>query len=138
MVDLMKINIKGQAATYLASKVPAGKHVFLALDDGSSKFSKLGGTCAIGNKFQLVVADNADAEYNVTLENNAGLTMTTAEPELTFLGNGLALDYKNAALRLTDDSGVLDGAVSVDNYQAPVQDKEAAKAEMAELGGKIC
>ncbi|GAB5051663.1 iron-sulfur cluster biosynthesis family protein [Pediococcus ethanolidurans] len=134
----MKINIKDQAETYLASKISAGKHVFLALDDGSSKFSKLGGSCAIGNKFQLVVADQEDPEYSVTLENNAGFTMTTAEPETTFLGNGLALDYKNASLRLTDDSGVLDGAVTVDTYQAPTKDKQAMKAEMSELGGKIC
>ncbi|GEN96082.1 iron-sulfur cluster biosynthesis family protein [Pediococcus ethanolidurans] len=134
----MKINIKDQAETYLANKISAGKHVFLALDDGSSKFSKLGGSCAIGNKFQLVVADQEDPEYSVTLENNAGFTMTTAEPETTFLGNGLALDYKNASLRLTDDSGVLDGAVTVDTYQAPTKDKQAMKDEMSELGGKIC
>ncbi|WP_412989506.1 iron-sulfur cluster biosynthesis family protein [Pediococcus siamensis] len=134
----MKINIKEQAANYLADKIPAGKHVFLALDDGSSKFSKLGGSCAIGNKFQFVVADEGDDEYQIPLENNAELNLTTAEPETTFLGNGLALDYKNATLRLSDDSGVLDGAVTVENYQAPTQDKAAAKKEMTELGGKIC
>ena len=138
MVNLMKINIKDQAKAYLTSKIPAGKHVFLALDDGSSKFSKLGGSCSIGNKFQLVVADQSDPEYGVELENNAGLTMTTAEAETTFLGNGLALDYKNASLKLTDDSGVLDGAVTVDAYTTPTEDKNAMKAEMSELGGKIC
>ncbi|WP_125982642.1 iron-sulfur cluster biosynthesis family protein [Loigolactobacillus iwatensis] len=134
----MKINIKQAAATYLAAKIPAGKNVFLALDDGSNKFSKLGGSCSIGNKFQLVVADQADAEYNIGLDNNLGLTLTTAQPETTFLGNGLALDYNNAMLKLTDDSGILDGAVTVEPYTAPTQDQEALKAEMTELGGKIC
>lgn len=37
----MNINIKAAAATYLANKIPAGKHVFLALDDGSNKFLKV-------------------------------------------------------------------------------------------------
>ncbi|MFC6169150.1 iron-sulfur cluster biosynthesis family protein [Loigolactobacillus jiayinensis] len=130
----MKINIKSAAATYLANKVPAGKHVFLALDDGSTKFSKLGGSCTIGNKFQLVIADTADAEYNVVIDNNADLTLTTAQPELTFLGSGLALDYQNAMLRLTDDSGILDGAVTIG--AAPEQ--TVSKKEMVDLGGKIC
>ncbi|MFD0897872.1 iron-sulfur cluster biosynthesis family protein [Loigolactobacillus binensis] len=134
----MNINIKPAAAAYLATKIPAGKHVFLALDDGSSKFSKLGGSCTIGNKFQLVVAAAADAEYNVAIANNANLTLTTATPETTFLGSGLALDYHNAMLKLTDDSGILDGAVTVDDYVMPTQDQQALKAEMTALGGKIC
>lgn len=134
----MKINIKDEAQTYLAKKIPAGKHVFLALDDGSSKFSKLGGSCSIGNKFQLVVTDQSDSDYAVALDNNADLYMTTGDPETTFLGNGLALDYKNASLKLTDDSGVLDGAVTVENHKAPTQDKAAMKDEMTTLGGKIC
>ncbi|ANK59555.1 iron-sulfur cluster biosynthesis family protein [Loigolactobacillus backii] len=134
----MKINIKQAAATYLATKIPVGKNVFLALDDGSNKFSKLGGSCSIGNKFQLVVADQADAEYNIEVDNNLGLTLTTAQPETTFLGNGLALDYNNAMLKLTDDSGILDGAVTVAPATVPTQDQKALKAEMTELGGKIC
>lgn len=134
----MNINIKAAAATYLANKIPAGKHVFLALDDGSNKFSKLGGSCAIGNKFQLVIADQADAEYDVVLDNKAGLNLTSATPEMAFLGSGLALDYNSGLLKLTDDSGVLDGAVSVADYVAPTADEQALKAEMQALGGKIC
>ncbi|MDC4185274.1 iron-sulfur cluster biosynthesis family protein [Loigolactobacillus coryniformis] len=130
----MKINIKPDALTYLAKKIPNGKRIFLALDDGSSKFSKLGGSCTIGNKFQLVVADTGDTEYDQIIDNNAGLTLTTAQPELTFLGNGLALDYRNAMLKLTDDSGILDGAVTI----ADAPEEIVSKKDMVELGGKIC
>lgn len=134
----MDITIKPAAKDYLANKVSAKDHVFLALDDGSSKFSKLGGSCAIGNKFQLVVSDNSDADYDETLANDADLDMTTAMPETMYLGHGLTLDYKNGSLALRDDSGVLDGAVTIDRYQAPTADDEARRKEMQELGGKIC
>ncbi|MFD1317369.1 iron-sulfur cluster biosynthesis family protein [Loigolactobacillus zhaoyuanensis] len=134
----MKINIKAAASDYLANKELSGKHVFLALDDGSNKFSTLGGSCAIGNKFQLVIADQADPDYDLVLDNNAGLTLTTAEPETTFLSNGLALDYQNAMLKLTDDSGILDGAVTIAPIAVPTQNQQALKAEMAALGSKIC
>lgn len=134
----MQLTIKPEAATYLNGKVAAGALVFLALDDGSSKFSKLGGSCAIGNKFQLVVTDRPDVDYAVALENNADFTITTAEPELMYLGNGLTLDYKNASLQLRDDSGVLDGAVTVDHYQAPSESDQAKREMMQQLGGKIC
>ncbi len=59
----MNITIKHAAKDYLAGKFIAGQHLFLALDDGSSKYSQLGGSCAIGNKWQIVVADAPDADY---------------------------------------------------------------------------
>lgn len=134
----MKIAIKDQAKAYLDKKVTPSSHIFLALDDGSSKFSKLGGSCAIGNKFQLVVSDQADAEYSLPLDNDAGLNITTAMPETMYLANGLTLDFKNAALALKDDSGILDGAVMVEQYQAPTEEENKLREEMKSLGGKIC
>ena len=44
----MKINIKDDAQAYLADKIPAGSQVILTTDDGSNKYSSLGGSCAIG------------------------------------------------------------------------------------------
>jgi hypothetical protein len=135
----MKINITENAQNYLAKKDIDGKHIFLALDDGSSKFSKLGGSCAIGNKFQLVVSPVEDQDYSTTIENNADLDLTMGKEEATFLGEGLALDYKMGLLKLTDNSGILDGAVTVQNYEpADVQDKEELSKDMKDLGTKIC
>lgn len=133
----MKITIKPEALQYLNKKADANAHLFLALDDGSSKFSKLGGSCAIGNKYQLVVSAAADADYDVSLTNDAGLHLTTGMPETMYFEAGLTLDYKNASLQLRDNSGILDGAVMVSTYEAP-KDDDARRQEMQALGGKIC
>ena len=109
----MKINITENAKDYLLKKDIDGKHIFLALDDGSSKFSKLGGSCAIGNKFQLVISSVPDQAYTDTIENDADLNLTTGKEEANYLGNGLKLDYKMGLLKLSDDSSILDGAVTV-------------------------
>ena len=135
----MKLNFKTQAQTYLKDKIEPNAYVFLATDDGSSKFSKVGGTCAIGNKFQLVVSDHEDADYNIPIENNLGDRLFTSDGETDYLGAGLNLDYKNASLLLKDDSGILDGAVDVVHLKDAVLAKDAARRdEMKDLGGKIC
>ncbi|WP_338215432.1 iron-sulfur cluster biosynthesis family protein [Lacticaseibacillus salsurivasis] len=134
----MEISIKPEAKTYLAGKVLPSEHLFLALDDGSSKYSKLGGTCAIGNKFQLVISEVADDDYADALANDADLTITTGSLEPMYLGHGLTLDYRNGALNLRDDSGVLDGAVTLDRAQPLSDEEQARREEMKALGGKIC
>lgn len=134
----MEINIKQAALDYLATKLIPGERLFLALDDGSSKYSKLGGTCAIGNKFQMVIADAPDADYAEAMPNNADLNLTTGALELTYLGHGLVLDYRNGMLNLHDDTGVLDGAVTLDRAQPLSQEEQSRREEMKALGGKIC
>ncbi|WP_164906961.1 iron-sulfur cluster biosynthesis family protein [Enterococcus faecalis] len=135
----MEINITQSAQEYLNTKNIGQRHVFLALDDGSSKYSKLGGSCSIGNKFQLVVADNEDADYAEPVENNAGLQLTTGHDEPTYLGEGLTLDYKMGLLSLRDNSGIIDNAVTVTNF-VPQDDGDGKqlKKDMQELGNRIC
>lgn len=134
----MKITITDAAKAYLNTKLVPGDHLFLALDDGSSKYSKLGGTCAIGNKFQLVIADAPDADYAAVLSSDTDLDLTTGELELTYLGHGLALDYHNGSLNLHDDSGVLDGAVTIDHARPLAADEQARREEMRAMGAKVC
>jgi len=74
----MKINIKDEAKTYLANKIPAGSKMILTTDDGSNKYSSLGGSCAIGDKFQLVILKDDDPNYTIPLENDAGYDLTTS------------------------------------------------------------
>jgi hypothetical protein len=129
---MMNISIKPAAVDYLKAHTTNQDHLFLALDDGSSKYSKLGGTCAIGNKFQIVESPDADADYAIALDTDTDLKLTTGEEEEMYLGHGLVLDFQQASLVLRDDSGILDGAV---NISQPV----VLTAEMqAAMGGKIC
>lgn len=128
----MEITIKEAALNYLQNKFTADQHLFLALDDGSSKYSQLGGTCAIGNKFQIVVADELDPEYAFPLSNNANLPLTTGDLEQMYLGHGLVLDHQLGSLVLRDDTGILDGAVMVNKPQV------LTKEVQEQLGNKIC
>ena len=50
--NAISINIKPDAAEIIKSKMDADHQiVILALDDGSTKYSKKGGTCTIGDSF---------------------------------------------------------------------------------------
>lgn len=109
----MKINIKDTAVTYLKKHVDFTKPVILALDDGSNKYSNLGGTCAIGDKFQLVVSDRLDPDFDQPLVNDAGLQLYTSKAEEYFFTTGLNLKHQSGTLQLGDDSGLLDSAVTI-------------------------
>ena len=114
----MNISIKPAAIEYLKNHTTNQDHLFLALDDGSSKYSQLGGTCAIGNA--------------ITLDTDSDLKLTTGEEEEMYLGHGLVLDFQQASLVLRDDSGILDGAVNVSQPVVLTADMQAA------MGDKIC
>lgn len=109
----MDITIKDEAKDYLADKIiDGGGYIFLVADDGSNKFSDVGGTCTIGNAFKLVFSKSEDADYTVALTNNVGYKLYTSKNELPYLGNGLTLTFANRQLVLKDDSGTLDSAVA--------------------------
>ncbi|RRG08417.1 MAG: iron-sulfur cluster biosynthesis family protein [Lactobacillus sp.] len=120
----MKINIKDTAVTYLKKHVDFTKPVILALDDGSNKYSNLGGTCAIGDKFQLVVSDRLDPDFDQPLVNDAGLQLYTSKAEEYFFTTGLNLKHQSGTLQLGDDSGLLDSAVTI---QVAKSEEEAAR-----------
>ena len=129
----VKMNIKPEAAKIIEKKID-DKHpvMLLALNDGSNKYSKMGGTCTIGANFQFVALREKDPDYNIKIENNAGLDLYTAEPEMGFLENSLVVNTQNAVLSLADDSGIIDGAVSVTQYEPST----VTKKDMLE--GKTC
>ena len=120
----MKINIKDTAVTYLKKHVDFTKPMILALDDGSNKYSNLGGTCAIGDKFQLVVSDRLDPDFDQPLVNDAGLQLYTSKAEEYFFTTGLNLKHQSGTLQLGDDSGLLDSAVTI---QVAKSEEEAAR-----------
>ena len=114
----MKINIKEETQTYLKNKeVPINAKMILTTDDGSNKYSSLGGSCAIGDKFQIVILKDDDPNYTIDLENDAGLDLKTSPSDADLLGNGLNISVWHNALALKDNSGILDGSLAVVDWR---------------------
>lgn len=114
----ISINIKPEAKELIEKKMDKDHQiVILALDDGSTKYSKKGGTCTIGDSFQFVILGKLDPKYNIKIENNAGLDLYTAEPETTYFEPGLVLNAHASTLSLSSDSGIIDGGVTVSQYE---------------------
>ncbi|CAJ1195285.1 hypothetical protein CPR19088_GLDEOEPO_02376 [Companilactobacillus paralimentarius] len=136
----MKINIKPEALTYLENKnVPTDATIILTTDDGSNKYSSLGGSCAIGDKFQLVILKDADPKYTVELDNDAGFNLSTSPSDADLMTNGLNISLWHNALALKDNSGILDGALSVVDWRNVKPETAAERREkMISLGDKIC
>lgn len=130
----MKMNVKPDAANLLEGKVPEGSFVLLALNDGSNKYSTMGGTCTIGANFQLVIMREKDPAFNVPIENNDNLNLWTSPAEQVFLEDNVVLDAKYSMLSLSDDTGIIDSAVSINTDW----DKPLSKEEMQEMGKYQC
>ena len=128
----ISINIKPDAKEVIEKNNPDNKILLLALNDGSNKYSKLGGTCTIGANFQFVVLDEKDPKYYIKVDNNVGFDLWTSSDELSFFEDGLVVNARNSTLSLSDNSGTLDGAVSVEQYVP----QKLTKKEMQE--GKTC
>ena len=134
----MEITIKDAAKAYLTENIQPGSVLLLTTDDGSNRYSTVGGTCAIGDKFQFVALTADDPDYDISLENNAGLNIkTNADTEL-YLSNGLVLARVFNQLSLRDDSGILDSAVGLITYTAEEKSELDLKKEMQTLGTRIC
>lgn len=114
--ETVKVNIKSAAADKVKNQVKDGQVVLLSLNDGSNKYSDVGGSCAAGSRFQFVILDNQDPDFSIEVENNAGLKIYTSPAEMQYLGNDLVVDVKNAAMSLSDDSGVIDGAMTINKH----------------------
>lgn len=134
----MFITIKDAAKTYLTDHVKPGMTLLLTTDDGSNRYSTVGGTCAIGDKFQFVALDGGDSAYPLIVDNEAGLNIRTNADTALYLGNGLILDRVFNQLALRDDTGILDSAVGLITYTAQEKSDLDLKREMQTLGTRIC
>ncbi len=110
---VVSMKLKDEALHQLQARMQPGQVVLLALNDGSNAYSKMGGTCTIGANFQFVILPERDPAYQIKIENNAGLDLWTSDAEMVFLGSQLVVNARNATLSLSDDSGVIDGAVTI-------------------------
>ncbi|EGO8523639.1 iron-sulfur cluster biosynthesis family protein [Enterococcus faecalis] len=107
----MKLTISDTAKKYLAEKVPHNTFI-LALNDGSNQFSNVGGSCAVGDKFQIISTDNSVNGYSIVLSDPT-FTVHISNAEKTFLGNDIKIDFnpRTYSLVLKNESGILDSNV---------------------------
>ncbi|WP_119326169.1 iron-sulfur cluster biosynthesis family protein [Companilactobacillus musae] len=135
----MKITIKPAAQEFLAKIIPTNGHVILTTDDGSNKYSSIGATCELADKFQLIILNQDDPKFSTILENNTGYDIRMLPAEEYLLGVDLNIDLKNTKLILQDKSGILDSNLSVVDWRnvAPETEKERFET-MQRLGDQIC
>lgn len=105
----MKLTISEAAQHYLTNKLGAGATFLLTLNDGSNQFSSAGGTCMIGDKYQIVSLPQPVAPYTIQLANQP-FNVYISEYEKMFLGQAvkLAINPSSATLVLKDETGLLD------------------------------
>ena len=82
-------------------------------DDGGGKYSLHGGACSIGTKFTIIVLDQPDPEYNVTVVNNQSLALWTSTYDLIFFNDGIKMDYDQGRIAIKDHAHMLDNAVQI-------------------------
>lgn len=112
---IISLNIKTAAADLLQNKIFDNAVIILALNDGSNKYSTVGGTCTIGANFQLVILSKYDSQYDIKIDNNMNIPMYTSQDELQYFTKGLTLGAKAGVLFLSSDEGIIDSAVSINN-----------------------
>ena len=114
------------------------KTLLLITDDGGGRYSLQGGACSIGTKFTLIVLDQPDSDYQVKLENDAGLDLYTSDYDMIFFASGLAMDFQNGAISIKDDAhAYLDGSVQLPMVQMCWQPSKRESWLAAQLVSKI-
>lgn len=135
----MEANFKPAALDYLENKIPNNSVVILTTDDGSNKYSSIGATCALADKFQLIILNQPDDNFTVPIQNNANYHLTMADYEKYLVSDQLTVDFDHGTLTLKDKSGILDNALSVIDWRnvSPESEKDRLN-KMVTLGDQIC
>lgn len=138
-VLIMNLTIKPSAQEYLENKIPENSVVILTTDDGSTKYSSIGATCELADKFQLIILNKEDPDFSTVLENNAGYKMSLLPAEEYLFGTDLNVDFNHGTLSLRDKSGILDSNLSVVDWRNVAPADEADRLNMMKtLGDQIC
>ncbi|MFC6177011.1 iron-sulfur cluster biosynthesis family protein [Companilactobacillus huachuanensis] len=135
----MKANFKPEALQYLANKIPSGSFVILTTDDGSNKYSSIGATCELADKFQLIILNHADEQFSIKLENNANYQLSMTAPEKYLVSDEITIGFDHGTLTLRDKSGILDNALAVIDWRNVNPESERDRLnKMVTLGDQIC
>lgn len=105
---MAQITITPAALAILKQKELTDKTLLLITDDAGGKYSIDGGACSIGGKFSIIIVDELEPQYDIKLEGPEGINFYTSNYDMTFLGDGLKLDAKYGALRLSNSNKLLD------------------------------
>ena len=112
----------------------ADKTILLIADDGGGRYSLQGGACSIGTKFSLIILDQPYPDYDVVLENTAGLHLYTSDYDMLFFNPGLKMDFEGGAISISDNAHALDSSVRIANGA----DVLAAFKQGVMVDGKTC
>jgi uncharacterized protein YqkB len=110
---MTKINVSPAFVQLMRDKHLDQKTLLLIADDGGGRYSLQGGACTIGSNFTLIELDAPDPDYDVVLENDAGLHLYSSEYDMYFLEDGLTIDYRDYQIRLKDNAHWFDDGVRI-------------------------
>lgn len=116
MTKEISMKITNNAKKFITKNMQKDNALILALNDGSNKYSRLG-SCTSAINLQLVLVDQADQEFPVKIKNNLDLNFYTSDSELTYFSSNAVIDEKNGFIILKDDSGIIDGAMMINDYR---------------------
>lgn len=105
----MKVTITPEAAIVIDKKIEPKSGFIIALNDGSNNFSRVGGSCAIGDKFQILPLTAKYDAFNLQLDN-PDYEVYTSKAEAVFLGEAVKIDFHDRLgnFSLTNETGILD------------------------------
>lgn len=104
----MKLTITDSAANALEKRLQSTTFI-LALNDGTNQFSTVGGSCAVGDKFQILASEGPTEQYNLPVASDHFQVFTSAGEE-GFIKEDIKLDYNDrlSTFSLKTSSGILD------------------------------
>ncbi len=112
----MKLIVRDQAAEALAGKLGSNEEFILALNDGSNQFSTVGGSCAVGDKFQIIPTEGPTGQFQEVLDSDR-FKVYISDEEKVFLGNEVIIDFNERlnTFSLKNESGTLDPNILLKN-----------------------
>lgn len=104
----MNLTISDSATAALKKRLNSDTFI-LALNDGTNQFSTVGGSCAVGDKFQILASQGAKDNYTIPLETDHFQVYISAGEE-AFINEDIALDYNErlSTFSLKTNGGILD------------------------------
>lgn len=108
-MSIMKITISPAAEAVIDKRIEPKKGFILALNDGSNAYSKIGGSCAIGDKFQILPLSMKNEHFDIKIDN-PDFDIYISKEEQVFLGENAKIDFHDrlSNFTLSNESGILD------------------------------